>query len=103
MGRGILQKLEQVRGELNGMTEEAREFFLSDAGIEYLMRGLSDAFGDWRDCPVKRCRRARCCQGPDMVCQLKEPRLNAPPEDIARVNARMRQVAERQLEKMGIW
>lgn len=38
-----------------------------------------------------------------MVCQLKEPRLNAPPEEIARVNGRMRQIALRRLERLGVW
>ncbi len=85
------------------ISDATREYLLSEAGIEYFMRALSDAYENWRDCPVKRCRRARRCQGPDMVCQLKEPRLNAPPAEIARVNARMRQVAELRLEKMGIW
>ena len=67
------------------------------------MRALSDAYENWRDCPVKRCRRARCCQGPDMVCQLKEPRLNAPPEVLARINAGMRKIVERDLERFGVW
>ncbi|MGL5164704.1 MAG: hypothetical protein ACRC9K_02310 [Afipia sp.] len=94
---------DDTQDELPEISDTTREYLLSEAGIEHFMRALSDAYENWRDCPVKRCRRARCCQGPDMVCQLKEPRLNAPPENIARVNARMRQVVERQLEKMGIW
>lgn len=97
------EEIDDAQDELPEISDTTREYVLSDAGIEHLMRTLSDAYENWRDCPVKRCRRARCCQGPDMVCQLKEPRLNAPSEDIARVNALMRQVVERQLEKMGIW
>jgi len=85
------------------ISEKTREYLLSDAGIEHFMRALSDAYENWRDCPVKRCRRARCCQGPDMVCQLKEPRLNAPPEALARINAGMRQLVERDLERFGVW
>ncbi len=84
-------------------SDEERDYLLSDAGIEHMMRKLSDAYENWLDCPVKRCRRARRCQGPDMVCQLKEPQLNAPPEEIADVNARMRQIALRRLERLGVW
>lgn len=94
---------DEAQDEFTEISDATRDYVLSDAGIERLMRRLSDAYENWRDCPVKRCRRARCCQGPDMVCQLTEPRLNAPLADLADVNARMRQVVERQLEKMGIW
>lgn len=97
------EEIDDTQDALPEISDTTREYVLSDAGIEQLMRALSDAYENWRDCPVKRCRRARCCQGPDMVCQLREPRLNAPSGDIARVNALMRQVVERQLEKMGIW
>jgi hypothetical protein len=39
-----------------------------------------------------------------MMCQLREEprRLNAPLEEIARANARMRQFVERRLERFGI-
>lgn len=94
---------DDAQDELIEMSDETRDYLLSDAGVERIMRGLSDSYENWRDCPVKRCRRARRCQGPDMVCQLKEPRLNAPPEEIARVNGRMRQIALRRLERLGVW
>lgn len=96
-------KADDAQDALPEISDATREYLLSDAGIEHFMRALSDAYENWRDCPVKRCRRARCCQGPDMVCQLKELRLDAPPEEIARVNARMRQLAERDLERFGVW
>ncbi len=58
---------------------------------------------DWRLCPVRRCRRARGCQGPDMICQLREgPRFHAPQAEIAHANARMRRVVEGWLERFGI-
>jgi hypothetical protein len=95
-------QIDDMQDELPEISDTTREYLLSDAGIEHFMRALSDACENWRDCPVKRCRRARGCQGPDMICQLREPRLNAPPEEIARVNMRMRQLAERRLERIGI-
>ena len=84
-------------------SEETRAYLLSDAGIENMMRKLSDACENWLDCPVKRCRRARRCQGPDMVCQLKEPSRTAPREELARVNARMREIVLQRLERIGVW
>lgn len=96
-------KLDQWQDEWPEITPEVRDYLLSDEGIAHVMRRLSDALDNWRDCPVKRCRRARCCQGPDMVCQLAEPRLNAPPEEIADVNARMRLGVARRLERFGVW
>ncbi|MFZ5680748.1 MAG: hypothetical protein EKK35_06335 [Bradyrhizobiaceae bacterium] len=84
-------------------SDETRAYLLSDAGIENMMRKLSDACENWLDCPVKRCRRARRCQGPDMVCQLKEPSRTAPREELARVNARMRQIVLQRLERIGVW
>ncbi len=85
------------------MSDATRDYLLSDAGIEHYMRALSDAYGDSRRCPVKRCPRARRCQGPDMICELKPPRLDAPTADIARVNELMRQLAVRDLERFGVW
>lgn len=80
------------------------ELLLSDEGMACVMRLVSDLFGGWHGCPVKRCRRARCCQGPDMICQLGGvSRSGASPEQIARVNARMKQIAERHLERRGVW
>ena len=38
-----------------------------------------------------------------MVCQLNEPRRNAPHEEVARVNARMRQIVVQRLERLGVW
>ena len=38
-----------------------------------------------------------------MVCQLNESRLNAPREELARVNDRMRQIVLRRLERIGVW
>jgi hypothetical protein len=99
----ITTQTDDTQDEIPEMSDATRAYLLSDAGIEHFMRALSDAYENWRDCPVKRCRRARCCQGPDMVCQLKEPRLNAPPEEIARVNAAVRKIAERDLERFGVW
>lgn len=84
-------------------SDETRAYLLSDAGIENMMRKLSDACENRLDCPVKRCRRARRCQGPDMVCQLKEPSRTAPPEELARVNARMREIVLQRLERIGVW
>lgn len=85
------------------ISDETRAYLLSDAGVESMMRKLSDSYENWLDCPVKRCRRARRCQGPDMVCQLKDARLNAPREELARVNDRMRQIVLRRLERIGVW
>ena len=84
-------------------SEETRDYLLSDAGIENLMRKLSDSYLNWQDCPVKRCRRARRCQGPDMICQLKEPSRTAPRAEVEAVNARMRQVVLLRLERIGVW
>lgn len=95
--------MQQSDDALPEFSDEERDYLLSDAGIEHQMRKLSDSYQNWRDCPVKRCRRARRCQGPDMVCQLKEPRRNAPHEEIARVNARMRQIVVQRLERLGVW
>lgn len=95
--------MQQSDDALPEFSDEERDYLLSDAGIEHQMRKLSDFYQNWRDCPVKRCRRARRCQGPDMVCQLKEPRRNAPLEEIARVNARMRQIVVQRLERLGVW
>jgi len=96
------KEIDEKQGECREISDTTRAYFLSDEGLEHFMRMLSDGHENWRDCAVKRCRRARRCQGPDMVCQLDEPRLNAPPEEIARVNMRMRQLAERRLERIGI-
>lgn len=85
------------------LTGEERDYWLSEEGIAEMMRALSDQCENWRRCPVKRCRRARCCQGPDMICQLKEPSRTAPREDIAAIHARMRQIVLRRLERQGIW
>ena len=85
------------------LTDEDRDYFLSEEGIIDVMRALSDECGNFRRCPVKRCRRARRCQGPDMICQLKEPSRTAPRGDVAAVNARMRQIVLRRLEQLGIW
>lgn len=80
------------------------ELLLSDGGKACVMRLVSNLFGDWRGCPVKQCRRARCCQGPDMICQLGGvSRAGASPEEIARVNARMKQIAGWYLERRGVW
>lgn len=80
------------------------ETLASDEGIACVMRLVSDLFGDWRVCPVKQCRRARGCQGPDMICQLGGvSRFGASPEEIAHANARMKQLAERYLERLGVW
>lgn len=95
-GRGAQEAFPEI-------SDQTREYLLSGAGIESMMRKLSDAYENWRDCPVKRCRRARRCLGPDMVCQLKDARLNAPREELARVNARMRQIVLLRLERIGVW
>lgn len=88
---------------LPDMSDATRDYFLSDAGIEHLMRRRSDASGGWRRCPVRRCRRARRCQGPDMICQLSGgPRFHAPQAEIAQANARMRRAVEGWLERFGI-
>lgn len=87
--------------EASGATPET---LASDEGMACVMRLISDLFGGWRVCPVKQCRRARCCQGPDMICQLSGmSRCDASPEDIARANARTQQLAERHLERFGVW
>lgn len=95
--------IDDAQDALPEFSEAEREYLLSDAGIAHMMRTLSDEFGNWHRCPVKRCRRARRCQGPDMVCQLEAPRLCAPPEEIARINARMRQVVAQRLEQWGVY
>ncbi|MES2752632.1 MAG: hypothetical protein V4661_14785 [Pseudomonadota bacterium] len=95
--------INDMQDEIPDISDTTREYLLSDAGIAHFMRLLSDANENWRDCPVKRCRRARGCQGPDMICQLREPRLNAPRDDVARINAGMRQRVLRDLERFGIW
>ena len=59
-------------------TDRQRAYLLSEEGIAALMRALSDQYRNWRGCPVKRCRRARRCQGPDMICQLRAPSRTAP-------------------------
>ncbi len=87
----------------SGISEETRDYLLSDAGIESIMRKLSDSYLNWQDCPVKRCLRARRCQGPDMICQLEVPSRTPRPEDVAAINARMRQIVRQQLERCGIW
>lgn len=84
-------------------TEEDRDYFLSEEGIVDLMRALSDRYENFRSCPVKRCLRARRCQGPDMICQLKEPSRTAPRADVETANARMRQIVMQRLERQGIW
>jgi hypothetical protein len=101
--RKTTKDIHGAQDALPEFSDAQRDYLLSDAGIEHIMRTLSDGYENWRDCPVKRCRRARCCQGPDMVCQLPVPRLNAPPDEIARVNARMRQIVMRRLERFGVW
>jgi hypothetical protein len=85
------------------LTDEDRDYFQSDDGIIDVMRALSDRYRNFRRCPVKRCRRARRCQGPDMICQLREPSRTAPRADVADINARMRQIALRRLERLGVW
>jgi hypothetical protein len=100
---GTVNDIDDADDSLPEFSEEERAYLLSDAGIALMMRTISDEFGNWHRCPVKRCRRARRCQGPDMVCQLKAPSRRAPLEEIARANARMRQVVERRLEQLGIW
>ncbi len=102
MGR-LQIKLDDWKKEWPEITPEVRDYLLSDDGIGNIMRQLSDAFGSWRWCPAKPCRRARCCQGPDMLCQLGEPRFYAPVEEIARVNTRLREIAVRRLERFGVW
>lgn len=102
MGR-LLIKLDTWKKEWPEITPEVRDYLLSDDGIEHIMRQLSDAFENWRGCPVKTCCRARRCQGPDMVCQLGEPRRDAPAEELARANARLREIAVRRLERFGVW
>lgn len=80
------------------------ELLLSDEGMACVMRLVSDLFGNWHGCPVKRCRRARRCKGPDMICQRGGvSRAEASPEEIADVNARMKQIAEWYLERRGVW
>lgn len=99
----MIKKMKDIDDALAEAPGDLREFLLTGDGVEQLMREVSDAFQNWRGCPAKSCRRARSCQGPDMMCQLREPRrLNAPPEEIAHANARMRQLVERRLERFGI-
>ena len=101
MGR-LKIKLDAWQKEWPEITPEVRDYLLSDDGIEHIMRQLSDALDNWRWCPVKTCCRARGCQGPDMLCQLGEPRFHAPADEIARANAQLRQIAVRKLDKFGI-
>ncbi len=84
-------------------SEEERDYLLSEDGIAEMMRALSDACGNFRRCPVKRCLRARRCQGPDMICQLEAPSRTAPRGDVAAIHARMRQIVLQRLERHGIW
>ena len=79
------------------------DYWLSEDGIAEVMRALSDYYGNFHHCPVKRCLRARRCQGPDMICQLKAPSRSAPPADVAAIHARMRRIVLHQLECHGIW
>lgn len=84
-------------------TDDERDYWLSDEGIAEVMRALSDRYENFRSCPVKRCRRARRCQGPDMICQLSEPSRSAPRGEVELVNARMRQIVLQRLEQFGVW
>lgn len=101
--RTTMKESGEARETFSEISEETRDYLLSDAGIESMMRKLSDSYLNWQDCPVKRCRRARRCQGPDMICQLKEPSRTAPRADVESVNARMREVVLLRLERIGVW
>lgn len=85
------------------LTDRQRAYLLSEEGIAALMRALSDQYRNWRGCPVKRCRRARRCQGPDMICQLRAPSRTAPRADIEAIHARMRAIVLDRLEQNGVW
>lgn len=101
--RRALDRIDDALADYLKISGAAPETLASEDGIAFTMRLMSDLSENWQDCPVKRCRRARCCQGPDMVCQLDGfPRLNAPPAEIARANARMRRVAVWHLEGFGL-
>lgn len=101
--KGTMKERGDAQEAFPQFSDETRAYLLSDAGIENMMRKLSDTYENWLDCPVKRCRRARRCQGPDMVCQLKELSRAAPREELDRVNARMRQIVLQRLERIGVW
>ena len=88
---------------LSDVTEEDRDYLWSEEGIADVMRMLSDRYQNFRRCPVKRCRRARRCQGPDMICQLAEPSRTPSRADVETANARMRQIVLQRLERLGIW
>ncbi len=99
-----MDKIDNALEEFVKVSGATPETLASDERIACVMRLVSDLFGDWRACPVKQCRRARCCQGPDMICQLGGVlHLDASPEEIAHANARMKQLAERHLERCGVW
>jgi hypothetical protein len=99
-----LDRLDDALAECLKISGVKPETLATEDGIAFLMRLASDVHENWQDCPVKRCRRARCCQGPDMICQLHGfPQLDAPVAEIARANARIRQVVERQLLRFGVW
>jgi hypothetical protein len=99
-----LKKIDDALAEFVKVSGASPETLVSEEGIACVMRLVSDLFESWQDCPVKLCRRARCCQGPDMICQLDRSRLNAPPAEIARANARMRRIAERHLAQLdAVW
>ena len=94
----------EAQDTLPEISATARDYLLSDAGMECLMRRRSDASGGWRRCPVKRCRRARRCQGPDMICELAGgARFHATAAEIAQANARAREKIARWLEERGIY
>ena len=102
-----LRKIEHAQCALTETPDVLRDEAMPDADLENLtrdlMRDLSDAFGDWRACPAPRCRRARCCQGPDMICQLGGgPCLNASREDLATANRRARAIVEGWLDRFGV-
>ena len=90
-------------GAWPAFTDEERDYLLSEEGIAEMMRALSDRYQNFRSCPVKRCLRARRCLGPDMICQLREPSRTAPRADVEAINARMRQIVLRRLERQGVW
>lgn len=99
-----MQMIDDALEEFVKETGATPELLLSDEGMACVMRLVANLFEDWRGCPVKQCRRARCCQGPDMICQLHGmSRAEASPEEIADVNARMKQIAEWYLERRGVW
>lgn len=99
-----LDKIDDALAEYLKVSGATPEMLMSEEGIACVMRLVSDLFENWQDCPVKRCRRARCCQGPDMICHVDGPRLNAPPAEIARANARMRRIAEYHVAQLdGVW